>query len=101
MINVNKYTIKKKFGGKRKSELNFLKKNEGEGKFLNSNYKLNKIKPKEIKKKSWQTLSVNLSSFFIKNNIMKFTLNSLKERAINIWNSEDVCIIIGNNLVKV
>jgi DNA replicative helicase MCM subunit Mcm2 (Cdc46/Mcm family) len=101
MLNVNKDTKKKICGGKKKSELNIVFKKKGEENFLKSNYKLNKIKPKKIIKKSWKSLSVNLSSFFIKNNIEKFTLNSLKERAISIWNYKDVCISIGNNLVKV
>ena len=101
LLNVKKDTKKKNWGGKRKSELNIVIKKEGEKKFLNSNYKSNKINPEEIKKKIWKSLSVNLSSFFIKNNIAKSNLNSLKERAISIWNYKDVCVIIGNNLVKV
>jgi DNA replicative helicase MCM subunit Mcm2 (Cdc46/Mcm family) len=101
ILNVNK-NIKKKFCvGKEKSELNIVIKKDGEGKILNSNFKLNKIKPKKINKKNWKSLSSNLSSFFIKNNIEKFTFNSLKERAISIWNYKEVCICIGNNLVKV
>ncbi len=47
ILNVNK-NIKKKFCvGKEKSELNIVIKKDGEGKILNSNFKLNKIKPKK------------------------------------------------------
>ena len=86
---------------KKTTKTHIINKKRTGKKYQNSGYSLNKIRVQEIEKKNWDKFSTHISSFFIKNNISKFALNSLKERAISIWNYRNLCINIGNDLIRI
>ena len=59
-------------------------------------FEINNIKTLKINKKN-----IHITSFFIKAKLKGNLMTSLIERALSEWNSKNICILIGNDLIKI
>ena len=59
-------------------------------------FEINNIKTLEINEKN-----IHITSFFIKAKLKGNLMTSLIERALSEWNSKNICILIGNDLIKI